>query len=126
MYHHQIYGDRLYHTKSIGYGSSVELFGSTENGETPMSLMNIALASCITMCVQSFWKENFADTQAKIESSIDFEEGGFHVSVNLPRLLTQTLENDLRKFVDRKCRVKQLLSKDVTVVIDFHYQIKGG
>ncbi|MEW6856941.1 OsmC family peroxiredoxin [Streptococcus iniae] len=126
MYHHHIYGDRLFHTRSNGYGTSVELFGSTENGEIPMSLMNIALASCVTMCVQSFWKHTFGDNQARIETSIDYEEGGFYLNVTLPALLTQHLENALRDFVAQKCRVKQLLAKDVTVVIDFHYHSKGA
>ena len=34
---------------------SVELFGYTENGMTPMSWVNIALATCVTMCLQSYF-----------------------------------------------------------------------
>ena len=42
-----IKGDKRFHSLSEGYGAPVELFGYTEDGETPMSLVNIALASCV-------------------------------------------------------------------------------
>lgn len=51
MYQTTIKGDKPYHFLSKGYGAPVELFGYTEDGETPMSLVNIALASCVTMCL---------------------------------------------------------------------------
>lgn len=49
MYQITIKGDKRFHSLSEGYGSPVELFGYTEYGETPVSLVNIALASCVTM-----------------------------------------------------------------------------
>ena len=53
MYQTTIKGDKRFHSLSEGYGAPVELFGYTDDGETPMSLVNIALASCVTMCLQS-------------------------------------------------------------------------
>ncbi len=47
MYQTTIKGDKRFHSLSEGYGAPVELFGYTEDGETPMSLVNIALASCV-------------------------------------------------------------------------------
>ena len=44
MYQTKITGNRLYHTVSKGYGDSVTLFGKTDQGETPMSLLVIALS----------------------------------------------------------------------------------
>lgn len=55
MYQTTIKGDKRFHSLSEGYGAPVELFGYTEDGETPMSLVNIALASCVTMCLQSYF-----------------------------------------------------------------------
>ena len=55
MYQTTIKGDKRFHSLSEGYGAPVELFGYTEDGETPMSLVNIALASCLTMCLQSYF-----------------------------------------------------------------------
>ncbi|MDU5661687.1 MAG: OsmC family peroxiredoxin, partial [Streptococcus sp.] len=37
MYQTIIKGDKPYHSFSEGYGAPVELFGYTEDGETPMS-----------------------------------------------------------------------------------------
>lgn len=37
MYQTTIKVDKRYHSLSEGYGVSVELFGYTEDGETPMS-----------------------------------------------------------------------------------------
>ena len=42
MYQTTIKGDKRFHSLSEGYGAPVELFGYTEDGETPMSLVNIA------------------------------------------------------------------------------------
>ncbi|EHI69653.1 hypothetical protein ACVRY7_04935 [Streptococcus ictaluri] len=51
MYKSTIKGQGLYQTRTEGYGEAIDLFGTTDRGETPMSLMLIALSSCITMCV---------------------------------------------------------------------------
>ena len=37
MYQTTIKGDKRFHSLSEGYGAPVELFGYTEDGETPMS-----------------------------------------------------------------------------------------
>lgn len=39
MYQTTIKGDKRFHSLSEGYGAPVELFGYTEDGETPMSLL---------------------------------------------------------------------------------------
>lgn len=57
MYQTKISGDTYFHAQSEGYGKSIELFWETKDGDTPMSLMTIALGSCVTMCLQSYFKK---------------------------------------------------------------------
>ncbi|CYU81956.1 OsmC-like protein [Streptococcus suis] len=51
MYQTTVKGEGLFQALSQGYGEPVRAFGVTEQGETPVSLVNIGLAACITMCV---------------------------------------------------------------------------
>ena len=41
MYQTTVKGDKRFHSLSEGYGAPVELFGYTDDGETPMSLVNM-------------------------------------------------------------------------------------
>ena len=102
MYQTTIKGDKRFHSLSEGYGAPVELFGYTEDGETPMSLVNIALASCVTMCLQSY----FAKYQG-------IEE----LAIHLPEDLILEKEQELLAFVDDFCRVKKLFREDIQVDI---------
>ena len=95
MYQTTIKGDKRYHSFSEGYGAPVELFGYTEDGETPMSWVNIALAFCITMCLTSYFK----------------------LKIHLPENLAIENEDKLLAFVDEFCRVKKLFREDIVVDI---------
>ncbi|HFI0031189.1 TPA: OsmC family peroxiredoxin, partial [Streptococcus suis] len=55
MYQTTVKGEGLFQALSQGYGEPVRTFGVTEKGETPVSLVNIGLAACITMCVQGYY-----------------------------------------------------------------------
>ena len=118
MYQAQIKGDRLYHTSSTGYGASVELFGDTSQGETPMSLVNIALGSCVTMCVQGYYKRYHHLEQVDVLVETSYEEGQFQLEVQLPSvLLKQTDCQALMTYVNTFGRVKQLLREDIAVTM---------
>lgn len=117
MYKTTIKGDRLYHTVSDGYGEAVELFGATEEGETPMSLVNLALASCVTMCVQSYLakKEGLEEVSVTVKGS--YEADAFSLLIDLPLTLSEQKEADLLAYVDQFCRVKKLLREDLQVTV---------
>lgn len=115
MYQTKIIGDSLYHATSAGYGQGIELFGAVENGETPMSLVNIALASCVTMCVQGyFWKEHKLNKVA-IETDCQYEEGVFQLQVAIDYPLTPTLKEEILAYAAEFCRVKKLFREDILV-----------
>ena len=115
MYRTTIKGDKLYHTLSDGYGASVELFGYTEDGETPMSLVNIALASCVTMCAQSYFAKVEGIQELPITVDATYEDEAFILMMKLPMVLDSEKEAALLAYVDCFCRVKQLLRQDIAI-----------
>ena len=100
MYQTTIKGDKRFHSLSEGYGAPVELFGYTEDGETPMSLVNIALASCVTMCLQSYFAKYQGIEELAIQVDSNYEEGHFTLAIHLPENLILENEQELLAFVD--------------------------
>ncbi|MGT2829850.1 OsmC family protein [Streptococcus hillyeri] len=120
MYQTKITGDRLYHALSSGYGEPVETFGVIDEGETPMSLLVIALSSCVTMCVQGYYKRMHGLERFKMETLASYDDGKFELNIQLPaQLLSETDQEALRDYANRHCRVKQLLRENVTVSMTF-------
>ncbi|WP_161980032.1 OsmC family protein [Streptococcus sp. S784/96/1] len=120
MYQTKITGDKLYHAVSSGYGTPVETFGTTDDGETPMSLLVIALSSCVTMCVQGYYKRRHGLESLKMETHTSYDDGKFELTIQLPaQLLAETNQEALRDYADRYCRVKSLLREDVIVSMMF-------
>lgn len=117
MYQTMIKGDRLYHTVSEGYGEAVELFGFTEEGETPMSLVNLALASCVTMCVQGYFARKEGLKELEVTTMAGFEDEVFSIQIALPTSLSEQKEAELLAYVDQFCRVKKLLRDDLVIRI---------
>ena len=106
-----------FHSLSEGYGAPVELFGCTEDGETPMSLVNIALASCVTMCLQSYFAKYQEIEELAIQVDSNYEEDRFTLAIHLPKDLVLENEQELLAFVDNYCRVKKLFREDIKVDI---------
>ncbi|EGJ26782.1 OsmC family protein [Streptococcus porcinus] len=119
MYQTEIRGDYLYHTKSKGYGAEIELFGATDDGETPMSLLNIALASCVTMCIQSYFKTYEKMDELSLKTESHYDNRAFTLTVHMKVQLSQQQQNQLMAFIKKKCRVSKLLAPDVAIKIDF-------
>lgn len=73
MYQTIVKGDALFQATSAGYGNPITSFGLTERGETPVSLVNIALAACVTMCVQGYYasQENNKTMPVQVESQLE-------------------------------------------------------
>lgn len=120
MYQATIKGDRLYHALSEGYGQEVETFGTIDEGETPMSLLNIALGSCVTMCVQGYYKryQQIETLQTEVLTSYDKEH--FDITIAIADKLDAAKEEAILNYVNQFCRVKALIKEEVT----FCYQLK--
>lgn len=119
MYDSRVEGHGLFEVTSQGYGQPITTFGMTDKGETPMSLVNIALASCVTMCVQGYFAKWQSRKDIRIATDSSYREGRFTLTVQLEEDLTPELEADLRAYVAERCRVKQLFREELTVQISF-------
>lgn len=119
MYDSRVEGQGLFEVTSQGYGQPITTFGMTDKGETPMSLVNIALASCVTMCVQGYFAKWQSRKDIRIATDSSYREGNFTLTVQLEEDLTPELEADLRAYVAERCRVKQLFREELTVQISF-------
>lgn len=119
MYDSRVEGQGLFEVTSQGYGQPITTFGMTDKGETPMSLVNIALASCVTMCVQGYFAKWQSRKDIRIATDSSYREGRFTLTVQLEEDLTPELEADLRAYVAERCRVKQLFREELTVQISF-------
>lgn len=117
MYQTKIIGDRLFHVTSEGYGDSVELFGVKQQGETPMSLVNIALGSCIAMCVQGYFKKNHHLNEVPIEVSSSYEDNHFSLTVAIHHSYNQEESGAILAYIDDYCSVKKLLRNDIKIDI---------
>lgn len=117
MYETKIIGQGLYRAVSQGYGQPIETFGKTEDGETPMSLVNLALASCVTMCAQGYFKTSRGLDDFPVDVTASYTGEGFRLLIHLREALASSDEKALLDYVDQKCRVKQLLRPDLPVKI---------
>lgn len=116
MYQSRVMGQGLFEACSQGYGQAIETFGETARGETPMSLVNIALASCVTMCVQGYFAKRH-DHQANavlVDATYD-EAVGFDLCISLPEGLPAFEVAELEAYILTNCRVKALLRPDLDV-----------
>jgi salt-stress induced protein len=82
-----------------------------------MSLVNIALASCVTMCLQSYFAKYQGIEELAIQVDSNYEEGHFTLAIHLPKDLILENEQELLAFVDNYCRVKKLFREDIKVDI---------
>lgn len=117
MYQTRIKGEGLYQASVEGYGKGLQLFGQTQDGETPMSLVNVALSSCITMCVQGYFARYQQKDQLELTVDSDYEPDKFQLTIHLAEPLSDGEQEKLLVYIDQHCRVKKLLRPDVEVVI---------
>ncbi len=113
VYQIKVKGDKLYHTVSEGYGQSVELFGFTKDGETPMSLVNIALASCVTMCVQGYFARFHQETVVSSLVDSTYDKGNFNLKIGIAYELDEEMKAAILTYIDQQCRVKKILREDL-------------
>lgn len=117
MYQSHVESRSLFEVVSSGYGESITSFGLVEQGETPVSLLNIALASCVTMCVQGYFAkvQHKNDVKVVVDSQLDFEKKSVVLFLDLDVQLTEEVKDDLANYIEEKCKVKQLLRDDLAV-----------
>ena len=94
---------------------SVELFGYTEDGMTPMSWVNIALAFYVTMCLQSYFSNYQEMEELEIHVDSSYEEGHFKLDIHLPKDLNSDNEQEILSFLDTYCREKNLFREDIDI-----------
>lgn len=119
MYQTKILGDRLYHAKSKGHSQPVETFGTTDEGETPMSLLNISLASCVTMCIQGYYKRQEGIEEMAVSVDATYEDEIFNLLIEIDLKLTESDKENLIDYINRFCRVKKLLRSDIEINYSF-------
>ncbi|HFI0304306.1 TPA: OsmC family protein [Streptococcus suis] len=119
MYQTKVKGDALFQATSVGYGNPITSFGVTEKGETPVSLVNIALAACVTMCVQGYYasQENNKTMPVQVESQL--ENDRFDLTIAIAEAVSSEKQAAILAYVDKKCNVKVLLREDLTINTSF-------
>ncbi|MGU7901361.1 OsmC family protein [Streptococcus suis] len=119
MYQTKVKGDALFQATSAGYGNPITSFGVTEKGETPVSLVNIALAACVTMCVQGYYASQEGNKTMPVQVSSQLEDRQFEVSIRLAEKVSEEKQAAILAYVEQKCKVKALLSDDISFAIHF-------
>ncbi|HFU3800052.1 TPA: OsmC family protein [Streptococcus suis] len=119
MYQTTVKGEGLFQAVSQGYGEPVHTFGVTEKGETPVSLVNIGLAACVTMCVQGYYASQEGNKTMPVQVSSQLEDRQFEVSIRLAEKVSEEKQAAILAYVEQKCKVKALLSDDISFTIHF-------
>ncbi|HEM3683942.1 TPA: OsmC family protein [Streptococcus suis] len=119
MYQTTVNGEGLFHAVSQGYGEPVRTFGVTEKGETPVSLVNIGLAACVTMCVQGYYASQEGNKTMPVQVSSQLEDRQFEVSIRLAEKVSEEKQAAILAYVEQRCKVKALLSDDISYHIKF-------
>ncbi|MDW8765174.1 OsmC family peroxiredoxin [Streptococcus suis] len=119
MYQTTVKGEGLFQALSQGYGEPIRTFGVTEMGETPVSLVNIALAACVTMCVQGYYASQEGNKTMPVQVSSQLEDRQFEVSIRLAEKVSEEKQAAILAYVEQRCKVKALLSDDISFAIHF-------
>lgn len=119
MYQSHIKSLELFKAQSEGYGDPITTFGRTQEGETPVSLVNIALAACVTMCVQGYYASQEQKKQVPVEVGCHHFEDRFHLRIFLEQEIGAAQQEKILAYIDTKCKVKALLREDLQYTIEF-------
>lgn len=119
MYQTTVKGEGLFQALSQGYGDPVRTFGVTDKGETPVSLVNIGLAACVTMCVQGYYASQEGNKTMPVQVACQLEDGKFDLKIALAEQVSVEKQAAILAYVDQKCRVKALLRDDISYHVEF-------
>ena len=120
MYQTTVKGEGLFQALSQGYGDPVRTFGVTEQGETPVSLVNIGLAACVTMCVQGYYASQEGSKTMPVQVSCQLDDRTFELQIGLAEQVSAEKQEAILAYVEQKCKVKALLSDDIGYDMDFY------
>ncbi|MGT2928638.1 OsmC family protein [Streptococcus dentasini] len=86
-----------------------------------VSLLNVALASCVTMCIQGYFKryENIDSLPIRVKSDLDYDAGRFALELDIDRNLTNQDRSDIVAYINEKCRVSKLLRENIALEFTF-------
>lgn len=121
MYRHKIMGKKLFENDIEGYGDAIRTHFSTEDGETPMSLVNAALGSCMLMCVQGYLRSQKIHNKP-VEMAIEYDAPDFQATIFLPQELSEINQTEVLAYIDQQCRVKKLLREDIYVNLTIQFR----
>ncbi|HFH9947427.1 TPA: OsmC family protein [Streptococcus suis] len=119
MYQTTVKGEGLFQARSQGYGDPVRTFGVTDKGETPVSLVNIGLAACVTMCVQGYYASQEGNKTMPVQVACQLEDRKFDLKIALAEQVSAEKQAAILAYVDQKCRVKALLREDISYHVEF-------
>lgn len=119
MYQTHVKGLALFHVQSEGYGEPITTYGGIEQGDTPLSLLNSALASCVTMCVQGYYASQEGNPTMAVEVDSQLDGIVCRQTIWIDDALTPEKEESMRDYIQRKCRVKALLREELVVETQF-------
>lgn len=119
MYQTTVTGEGLFQARSQGYGDPVRTFGVTDKGETPVSLVNIGLAACVTMCVQGYYASQEGNKTMPVQVACQLEDRKFDLKIALAEQVSAEKQAAILAYVDQKCRVKALLREDISYHVEF-------
>ncbi len=122
MYQTRLYSEEMFQMTTDSYGDPITIYGHTNDGDSPVSLLVNALGACISMCVQSFYAHRLSKTNLSIETDVKLTDNvDFMICLTLEtdHRLTDSQEKELFLFIDNYCKVKKLLSSDLS----FHYNL---
>lgn len=119
MYQTTVKGEGLFQALSQGYGDPVRTFGVTDKGETPVSLVNIGLAACVTMCVQGYYASQEGNKTMPVHVSCQLEDRIFELKIAVAEQVSTEKQAAILAYVDQKCRVKALLREDISYHVEF-------
>ncbi|BBA92211.1 OsmC family protein [Streptococcus ruminantium] len=119
MYQTIVKGKRLFQTSSQGYGDPITTFGVTDQGETPVSLVNIALASCVAMCIQGYYASQEGNKTMSVQVESQLENQHFRLNIGIGEEVALEKQKEILAYIEQKCKVKALLKEDLMIETRF-------
>lgn len=119
MYQTIVKGERLFQTSSQGYGDPITTFGVTDQGETPVSLVNIALAACVAMCIQGYYASQEGNKTMPVQVESQLENQHFRLNIGIGEEVALEKQKEILAYIEQKCKVKALLKEDVMIETRF-------
>ncbi len=119
MYQTIVKGKRLFQTSSQGYGDPITTFSVTDQGETPVSLVNIALAACVAMCIQGYYASQEGNKTMSVQVESQLENQHSRLNIGIGEEVALEKQKEILAYIEQKCKVKALLKEDLMIETRF-------